>query len=290
MNPSDLLISFSKALYSQWFFHKPSHCLFDAGEGVATTLGKRVTGIRYLFLSHGHEDHIAGISNLVNIRNLTSGEEKPLSIYYPMHDQLIAALFEYIEKKQKGLLRYPLYVQPLEPGDEVEIEGTGRPTRVRAIESHHARARLCLGFEVEEERKMQDFATGQSVHKLHPTLYYSGDGTPVDYLPEGRVDIAIHEATFLERDAGEAARRVDHRHATVEQAVDWAASLDVKTLIMCHISDRYHTDEIAQIARESKERSQFRGEIYIARNDKILPIDSSRQDCGGDVAWSACED
>jgi len=42
MNPTDLLVSFSRALYSQWFFYKPTRCLFDAGEGVATTLGKKV--------------------------------------------------------------------------------------------------------------------------------------------------------------------------------------------------------------------------------------------------------
>ncbi len=272
MNPTDLLISFSRALYSQWFYYKPTRCLFDAGEGVAVAMGKKVFGIRHVFLSHGHEDHIAGISNLVNIRNLTSGEEKPLSIYYPRQDPWITALFEDVEKKQKGLLRYPLYVQPLEPGDEVEIEGTGRPTRVRAVESYHAKARLCLGYEVEEERKVEDALTGEHVRRYHPTLFYSGDGTPRDYQPVGRVDVAIHESTFLERDAGEAARRVEHRHATVEQAVDWAASLDVKSLILCHISDRYHTDEIAEVALASKEKSGFRGELYVARECEMTEV------------------
>jgi ribonuclease Z len=241
MNPTDLLVSFSRALYSQWFYHKPSRCLFDAGEGVATTLGKKVFGIRYVFLSH-------------------------------RQDPWITALLEYVEKKQRGLLRYPLYVQPLEPGDEVEIEGTGRPTRVTAIEAQHARARLCLGFEVEEERKVEDAMTGEHVRRFHPTLFYSGDGAPQDYQPVGRVDIAIHESTFLERDAGEAAKRVEHRHATVEQAVDWAASLDVKSLILCHISERYHTAEIAEVALASKERSGFRGELYIAREGAIMEV------------------
>lgn len=272
MNPTDLLVSFSRALYSQWFFYKPTRCLFDAGEGVATTLGKKVFGIRYVFLSHGHEDHIAGLSNLVNIRNLTSGEEKPLSIYYPRQDPWITAAFEYIEKKQHGLLRYPLYVQPLEPGDEVEIEEAKRPIRVRAIEAKHAKARLCLSYETEELRKVEDAATGQFIDRYHPILFYSGDGTPVDYIPEGRIDIAIHDATFLERDAGEEARRVDYRHATVEQAVDWGASMDVKSLILCHISERYHTDEIVPVALAAKVESGFRGELYIAREHEIEKI------------------
>lgn len=272
MNPNDVLACYSRALYSQWFYYKPTRCLFDAGEGVALRLGKKVFGIRYVFLSHGHEDHIAGLSNLVNVRNLTSGEEKPLTVYYPRHDPWITALFEYIEKKQHGLMRYPLYVQPLEPGEEIDIHEAKRPTRVRAIEARHARARLCLGYEVEELRKAESPVSGGCVERRHPVLFYSGDGTPQGYLPEGRVDIAIHEATFLERDAGEAARRVEHRHATVEQAVDWGASLDVKSLIVCHISERYHTEEIVDVARASREKSKFRGELYVAREDEILEV------------------
>jgi ribonuclease Z len=272
MKPNDLLISYSRALYSQWFYHKPTRCLFDAGEGVALALGKKVFAIRDIFISHGHEDHIAGISNLVNIRNITSGEEKPLTIYYPRQDPWITALFEYIENKQKGLLRYPLYVQPIEPGCEVELEAAKRPTRVRAIEAKHAKARLCLSYEIEELRKVEDPATGQFVDRYHPILFYSGDGSPVDYYPEGRVDLAIHDATFLERDAGEEARRVDYRHATVEQAVDWGASLDVKSLILCHISERYHTDEIVQAAAAARGESGFRGELYLAREGEIVEV------------------
>lgn len=270
MNPNDLLTCYSRALYSQWFYYKPARCLFDCGEGVALHLGKKVFGIRYVFLSHGHEDHIAGLSNLVNVRNLTSGEEKPLTVYYPLHDPWITALFEYIEKKQHGLMRYPLYVKPLEPGEEIEIEESKRPVRVRAVEARHARARLCLGYEVEEVRRVEACAPGAYEERWHPALFYSGDGSPQGYRPEGRVDIAIHEATFLERDAGEAARRVEHRHATVEQAIDWAASLDVKSLILCHISERYHTEEIVEAALASKQKSGFRGQLYAARNAEII--------------------
>ena len=93
------------------------------------------------FLSHGHEDHIAGISNLVNVRNLAAGEHsKPLTIYYPRNDPWINALFEYVESKQAGLLRYPLYVQPLESGRRGGIRGARRPTRVMPFEMRHVRA------------------------------------------------------------------------------------------------------------------------------------------------------
>ncbi len=273
MNPTDLLISYSLALYSTWFYYKPARCLFDAGEGVATALGKKVFAIEHVFLSHGHEDHIAGVSNLVNVRNLTAGEhEKPLTIYYPRHDRWIDALLEYIEKKQSGLLRYPLYVQPVDAGDEIEIEGAKRPTRVVAFETKHAKAQLCLGFEIEQERKVIDDATGEAVYRHHPVFFYSGDGFEAYHSLYGRVDLAVHEATFLARDAGEAAARIGHRHCTVETAVDWAASEDVKVLVLCHVSDRYRVEEIVEAARSTRAQSAFRGAMWIAYRERLIQV------------------
>lgn len=275
MNPNDTLISFSLAIYSQWFYHKPTRCLFDAGEGVATTLGKKVSAIQHIFLTHGHEDHIAGISNLVNIRNLTTGEiDKPLTIYYPIHDRWVDALIEYVEKKQSGLLRYPLFVQPLNAGDEVEIDIAKRRTKVSAFEMKHARGQLCLGYEILQERKVKNEFNGEISTQFHPIFFYSGDGYEPVYLstPGSRIDIAVHEATFLAQDAGLASSLVGARHATVEKAVDWAASQDVKALILCHISDRYHLDEISRVAVEAKKYFGFRGEIYIAHCEKIVKV------------------
>lgn len=273
IEPRNILISFSLALYSQWFYHKPTRCLFDAGEGVATIMGKKVFGIRHIFLTHGHEDHIAGISNLVNIRNLASGDfAKPLTIYYPRHDYWISALLEYIEKKQSGLLRYPLYVQPLGVGDSVELEGARRPTRVNAFEMKHMVGQISLGYEIEEERKVIDGTTGESVYRYHPIFLYTGDGYEVVYSPYGRVDLAIHEATFMGCDANRACAWETSRHSTVDMALDWAASQDVKALILCHISDRYSIDEIIKSAVIAKKEFHYRGELFVAYREKIIPI------------------
>lgn len=273
MNPSDLLISFSLALYSQWFYHKPSRCLFDAGEGVATTLGKKAFAIQHIFLSHGHEDHIAGIANLVNIRNIAPGDkDKPLNLYYPRHDRWINELLAYIEKKQSGLIQFPFFAQPLDAGDEVVLESAQRPTRVTAFSMKHMVGQLALGYEIEEERKIIDPSSGQSVHRYHPTFLYTGDGYDVDHVPFGRADLAVHEATFLARDAAKAGAWETARHSTMEGALGWAASNDVKTLILCHISDRYRIDEVVREAAATKERSGFRGELYIAYREKIIPV------------------
>lgn len=273
MLPNDLLISYSLALYSQWFYYKPSRCLFDAGEGVATTLGKKVFAIRHIFLSHGHEDHIAGISNLVNIRNIAPGDrEKPLTIYFPRHDRWINELLAYIQKKQSGLLRYSLYAHPLDAGDEIELEDVGRPTRVTAFPMKHIAAELALGYEIEEERKVMDSLYGQGVCRYHPTFLYTGDGYDVQHSPYGRADMAVHEATFMARDAAKAGAWETARHSTIEGAIGWAAREDVRTLILCHISDRYHIDEVINEAARVKIESGFRGDLLVAYRDRILPI------------------
>lgn len=273
MNPSDLLISFSLALYSQWFYYKPSRCLFDAGEGVATTLGKKVFAIQNVFLSHGHEDHIAGIANLVNVRNIAPGDkDKPLNLYYPRHDRWVNELLAYIEKKQSGLIQFPLFAQPLEPGDEVVLEGAHRPTRVIAFSMKHMAGQLALGYEIEEERKLVDEASGKTVQRYHPVFLYTGDGYDLAHRPYGRVDMAVHEATFLARDAAKAGAWETARHSTMEGALDWAASADVKTLVLCHISDRYRIEEAVREAAATKARTGFRGDLYIAHRDRIIEV------------------
>ena len=269
----NILISYSLALYSQWFYHKPTRCLFDAGEGVATAMRKKVFAIRHIFLSHGHEDHIAGIANLVNVRNLAPGDrEKPLTIYFPRHDRWINELLSYIEKKQLGSLAYPLYAQPLDAGDEIELTDTRRPTRVRAFPMKHIAAELSLGFEVEEERKVIDRWSGQPVCRYHPTFLYTGDGYDVQHSPFGRADMAVHEATFLRRDAAKAGAWETARHSTIDGAVGWAAREDVKTLVLCHISDRYTLQEVTHEAAVVGGELGFRGEIYVAYRDQLVLV------------------
>ncbi|MEN6521073.1 MAG: hypothetical protein ABFD46_07990, partial [Armatimonadota bacterium] len=61
-------------------------------------------------------------------------------------------------------------------------------------------------------------------------------------------------------------------HSTVESAVEWGASEDVKTLLLFHISDRYSVEEVAEAAMAARTASGFRGDLYISCRDLIVPV------------------
>ena len=118
----DQLKGFSRALFSTWLYHKRFNILFDCGEGVATALQNRVFGIRRIFLSHGHADHIAGLVNLLNIRNLGAGDQTaPLQIYYPNNNKLLEFMIDYLVRTQKDL-SFPLTWIPIEPNQSFRLE------------------------------------------------------------------------------------------------------------------------------------------------------------------------
>lgn len=261
----DILVGYSKALYSTWFYYKPGRLLLDGGEGICQALGKKIFGIRMIFLTHGHEDHIAGLPSLVNLRNLSSGDrELPISIYHPAGDPFIEYMRDYLQKKQSHGLRYELRWTPLNPGDRVDLEFARRPRRVEAFPVEHTTGWQSLGYRIEELRQMPrpDFR-GMDSKKLelalaekgrdavmenlwHPILVYTGDCIPVeDPAPLRDAEVLLLDSTYL--DAGDGA---GGRHGNVEASLRTALEAEARHLILFHLSDRYKKKEILQAARK----------------------------------------
>ncbi len=260
MKPGDVLISFSLALYSQWFYHKPTRCLFDAGEGVATTLGKKVFAIRSLFLSHGHEDHIAGISNLVNVRNLAVRRARETADYLLSQKRSLDQRAVRVCREQAGRAA-PISIVRCAPGyrrrgcDRVR-QAAYQGCAVR--NATHKRAVVPL---------LCDRAGAQSNRSRHlgrwrAIIPYSSTAETAPSPSTPPATGSTWQSTRRLFLAGMLARpaQVDNRHCTVEKAVDWAAGQDVKALILCHISERYCPDEVALAARAAASKYGFRGE------------------------------
>jgi len=265
------LAGYSKALYSTWFYYKPARLMLDAGEGIAQALGKRIFGIRKVFLTHGHEDHIAGLPSLVNLRNLSNGDrEIPIAVYYPEGDPFIGYLREYLDKKQKHRLRYDLDWHPVGAGRAVELEVTRRPTRVRAFPVEHTRGWQSLGWRIEEKRHAPraGFAGAGSdeIRRLvqekgrdavletvwHPLLVYTGDSTPFAEAGELRgADVLLIDSTFLNPEEMNESRM---SHGNIEASFRVAAWAGVKHLVLMHLSGRYLRSEILEAIDQAAAR------------------------------------
>src|SRR6185437_8076691 len=125
MHVPDVLIGHSKAMYSSWMLYHPDNILFDCGEGCALALNQRVCGVDTVVLSHGHLDHIMGLSVFFFARTATRGDKlRPLQIVHPAGDPDIQRLREFIERSfdsNHHPLTFPVTWTGTKPGDTVKI-------------------------------------------------------------------------------------------------------------------------------------------------------------------------
>ncbi|MDP6419209.1 MAG: MBL fold metallo-hydrolase [Candidatus Krumholzibacteria bacterium] len=264
---NDILTGYSKALYSSWYYYRPARLLLDGGEGIVQTMGKKIFGIRKVFFTHGHEDHIAGLPSLVNLRNLSNGDrEIPLSIYYPEGDPFIAYLQDYLEKKQKHRLRYAMEWTALRPGEFVEVEVARRQTRVNPFPVRHARGWQCLGYRIEEKRQVprpeyrgadtaemgaliREKGKSEVLETVwHPMLAYTGDSLPIeDVSTIAGSDVLLIDSTFTNRKEMEGSR-----HGNIVDSFRAASEAGVKHLVLVHLSGRYLKRDIMAAIEEGR--------------------------------------
>ena len=149
----DNITGYSKAMYSTWFYYKSARLLFDAGEGVASSLENFIFGAERIFISHGHHDHIGGLPGIIRARSSARGDkQKPLTIYYPEDDALVQVLRDYVDKVS-GRLEYELTWTEVKPGDEIELRGGDRRSFVRAFATPHSRRATSIGYKLMEHRR-----------------------------------------------------------------------------------------------------------------------------------------
>jgi ribonuclease Z len=279
------LMGYSRALFSTWVYHKTLNILFDAGEGVSTGLLNRVFGIRRIFLSHGHADHIAGLTNLINIRNLGAGDQTAdLKIYYPKDNKLVEFIKEYLDKTQKNLT-FKLDWIPLEPGQVLELDDQRSRIFIKTFKTNHSPRQLSLGYNVVEIRRRlkPELAslTQKEINKIvwtqgkeavaddyeRITFSYCGDSTPIDPAEIYESMYLCHEATYIRSEDDE---RGFKQHSILADVFQNAKKARVSTLLLMHISLRYTLEELYQgIIRAAREVSaDFK--ILILYNERLI--------------------
>jgi len=251
------ITGFSKAMYSTWFYYKPERFLFDAGEGVSTALGNSIFGIKSVFLTHGHYDHIGGLPGIILSRNSAMGDKtKPLTIYHPEDDNLIKIMKEYI-KKCCSKLTYELIWESVKHNEDILLDKNLQNRLIRTFATDHLRGHLTLGYNLIEKRNRlrEDFLnlSQEEIFKLvkekgksyitepyeHIILSYVGDSMPVSHEKVMNAEVLMHEASFIYEK-----ERKYKVHATLEEAVEVAKKAGVKYLLLYHISSRYSREEI----------------------------------------------
>ncbi len=281
----DQLRGFSRALFSTWIYHRRFNILFDAGEGVATALFNRVFGIRRIFLSHGHADHIAGLVNLINIRNLGAGDQTAsLKIYFPKNNRLIDLLREYLSRTQNGL-SFDLEWIGVDENEQVWLEDQKSRIFIRTFRTKHSNKQLSLGYNVIEiRRRLKDKYHGLGQKQLNEIIWaygkdeiaediekiifsYGGDSRPIDPDSVRQSMFLCHECTYLSIEDDE---RNFQQHSHLEEVLEIAAQADVETLLLFHSSLRYSLEVLKEQICLGMQKIKAKFRVLVLYGDHII--------------------
>ncbi|TSC55935.1 MAG: ribonuclease Z [Parcubacteria group bacterium Gr01-1014_18] len=259
----------SKAIHSTWFFLPTFKLLLDCGEGASTTLGIHASDVEYVFLSHMHLDHIAGLLTLGRFQKRTLKHEPKRRLAQVLYNP---ACQDKIDKLIRFFKDWDLFLKfvPLEEGKDYKIAKNIylRPFRVNhtapyyheilpAIGCHivEVRRRLRKEFLDKKEEMDRSVPAGASAQKaftefmlelkknhsddeIHETyerkiLSYCGDSSPVSPEWVRGTEILMHESSFLNKDEMEAA------HSAFADVVEVAKKAQAGALVVYHLSERY---------------------------------------------------
>ena len=273
---------FSRGMYANWFWHRPFQLLIDAGEGLQLSLGANVFAPSMLAVTHGHSDHVLGLPGLVAARRFGKGAvDKPLTILYPEHSRGVQAARELLGTAYAGVV-FPLNWIAVVPGTSIPL-GKGRALEAFAV--RHVADEPAVGYRVTEpRRRLKPEFTSMSQAEVeaaardgqrdalledvtHIRFAHSGDAMPIDPGLVAGADLLVHDATFLH----EPDRRAPI-HATTEEALEVGRAANVKTLILYHLSIRYHRDTALPALRAQVAASGFAGECWLLDENQFIAL------------------
>lgn len=249
--------------------------LFDCGEGTQRQMQRSLglTQVDEIYLTHFHADHVLGLPGLLKTYDLTD-REAPLTVFGPPG---LGELFT-VFRPLIGRLGYELELVEVRDDDF----GGHKDFGVEAFPVNHRTSRA-LGYALVEDERPGRFdpeaakaagvpegpafaalqrgevvegsagtvAPEQVMGPDRPgrTVVLTGDTAPSPSTVAAAADaeLLIHDAAFMEEDAGRAS---ETGHSTMRQAAGVAEEAHVKLLALVHISSRYHVGACLDEARE----------------------------------------
>ena len=268
--------------------------LFDCGEGTQRQMMRYGVsfGLRDIFFTHFHSDHLLGLTGLVRTLGLQDRTD-PLRLYGPKGARRLLehALAVGIERN-----KFPVEIEELAPGDRV-----ARPAYdILAVEAEHRAP--AIGYALVEHTRLGRFhpervrelgvPEGPLWGRLHRgetvqlpdgrsfgpadlvgpprpgrTVVITGDTRPTAAFVSAAAgaDLLVHEATFC---ADEAEKAGQTGHSTAAEAAGVARDAGVRRLVLTHISARYSREAPELVA----EAQAIFPATLVARDGLVLDV------------------
>jgi ribonuclease BN (tRNA processing enzyme) len=260
-----------------------THYVVDAGDGVARRLAKAGINVREIgivFITHHHDDHTAGLGTLLSV-SWDQNRTKPIHVYGPPRtEELVSAAVQYFAISAEIRIADGGRTVPIVEVFFGHDVGTGMiyqdaNIKVTAVENSH--------FAFHE-------ASAAGKHKSYAyrfeapdrVIVFTGDTGASDAVTElakgadllvsetsscqGRMHEMLNDGRWQAMSAAEQAgivRQMTQGHMTLEEIGKMAATANVKTVALSHLTHKRDGDYTLW-AEEVKK--YFSGQVLIAKD------------------------
>lgn len=231
---------------------------FDAGTGIrVASSGSRKFKEIILCLSHFHWDHIQGLpfmkpliegSTMIKIISGFKDTKERLEVLFDNRFHPVK-LEEYLSN---------IKFHTLEAGQEIKLENLEIDC---APLNHPGKS---YAFRVKSNQTTFCYATDSDYDPLEPEA---------ERLLESS-DFAIMDSQFL---IGDSLAKAEYGHASFKQAIDVAASLNIRNCILYHFDPNYSDEDLSNLEKQSQNYVQSKYEstglqVFMAKEGLKLPI------------------